>query len=293
MSLNHTTYKQQLLLKLKKIQEEIAILAEREKELDSQLKIRYEKLQQDIFLGKAEIEALKARNKIKKQALKSKDLEFCTVDNETLKVPSKPYKHIRSKSKKEIGWELAYNYSRNHSNTPILDRNKLNSWVQAITKNCARDIRQINQCILAGNLKELEKLTGSTLVEKVSNYVNNLVTNIEELASFFNMLGEISAVHTAFKMIVEEFKTTGFYEKKQTKSYKNYSRHRKASNRSRKQITKTDFPLFRNCKSLKEAKEIRKRLSLENHPDLGGSEDKMKQINHQFDLFVLWIEKSA
>ena len=281
------------MLKLKKIQEEIAILAEEEKELDSQLKTRYEKLQRDIFLGKAEIEALKARNRIKKQALKSKDLESCTVNKEASKVPSKPYKHIRSKSKKEIGWELAYNYSRNHSNTPTLDRNKLNSWVQTITKNCARDIRQINQCILAGNLKELEKLTGSTLVEKVTKYVNNLVTNIENIASFFDMLGEISAVHTAFKMIVEEFETTGFYEKKQTKSYKNYSHYKNAYNRSRKQITKTDFPLFKNCKSLKEAKEIRKRLSLENHPDLGGSEDKMKQINHQFDLFVLWIEKSA
>ena len=281
------------MLKLKKIQEEIAILAEEEKELDSQLKTRYEKLQRDIFLGKAEIEALKARNRIKKQALKSKDLESRTVDKKASKVPSKPDKHIRSKSKKEIGWELAYNYSRNHSNTPTFDKNKLNSWVHTITKNCARDIRQINQCILAGNLKELEKLTGSTLVEKVSNYVNNLVTDIENLASFFDMLGEITAVHTAFKMIVEEFETTGFYEKKQTKSYKNYSHYKNAYNRSRKQITKTDFPLFKNCKSLKEAKEIRKRLSLENHPDLGGSEDKMKQINHQFDLFVLWIEKSA
>lgn len=322
MSFNYTTYKQQLLLKLEKIQEKIAVLAEEEKELDNQLKIHCEKLQRDICLGNAEIEALRARNRIKKQVLNLKNSKSYNTADEKASISSEPQESIRSKSRKEIGWKLAYNYSRNHHNTPTLDRNKLNSWVETVTKNCAKNIRQINQCILAGDIKELEKLTGFTSVEKVSNYVNDLVSNIEKLANFFNMLGEIRAVHTAFKMIVEEFEATGFYKRQQSKSYKNYSRYRREQsksykdysrygreqgksyeeysshrrntrNRPQKGISRKDFPIFAICQSLKEAKEKRKKMSIENHPDLGGSEEKMKQINHQYDLFVSWIEKST
>lgn len=92
-------------------------------------------------------------------------------------------------------------------------------------------------------------------------------------------------------MIIEDFRTTGFYRKSRSKSYWDRSHSQRKNYPREKKLSRKDFPVFKNCNSIKEAKEIKKRLSMKNHPDLGGSEDEMKRINHQFDLFIQWIEK--
>lgn len=118
-----------------------------------------------------------------------------------------------------------------------------------------------------------------------------MVNDIKELADFFGLISEITSVYSAFDMIIEDFRTTGFYRKSRSKSYWNRSYNKQKNYPHEKEFNRKDFPIFKNCNSIKEGKELKKKLSMENHPDLGGSEDKMKRINHQFDLFVQWIEK--
>lgn len=92
-------------------------------------------------------------------------------------------------------------------------------------------------------------------------------------------------------MIIEDFKTTGFYKRNRTHSYWNGSYNKQKNHSSGKEpLNRRDFPIFKNCNSIQEGKELKKKLSIENHPDLGGCEEEMKRINHQFDLFTLWIE---
>lgn len=40
---------------------------------------------------------------------------------------------------------------------------------------------------------------------------------------------------------------------------------------------------FTNCRTLEELKKEYKKLALKNHPDCGGSEETMKEINRQYD----------
>ena len=44
--------------------------------------------------------------------------------------------------------------------------------------------------------------------------------------------------------------------------------------------------MFNNCSSVMEAKKIYRDLSKSNHPDHGGSEDMMKQINIEYERFL-------
>lgn len=171
-----------------------------------------------------------------------------------------------------------------------MQEKNLNDWVKTVTKNCAEKIRDLNHHILEGNIAEIEKITGFTTVENVAQYVAQLVNDIKELAKFFDLMGEITAVYSAFDMIIEDFRTTGFYRRSRSKSYWDRSYSKQKNSHPQDRISRRDFPIFKNCNSIKEGKELKKKLSMENHPDLGGSEDEMKRINHQFDLFVQWIE---
>ena len=291
MHIDYVEYKKQLLLTLKNLQQEIVTLEEQGKNLDSQLEMQCEKLQQDILHARAKIKTLKAENEAKEKAISSNELELHYLNLNTRKSNFKSHSKTKVESSQEIGWKLAYNYSCRHPQTADLRKQNVNSWVEKVTKDCTDNIRKINQHILEGNLSEIEKITGTTSVDGVFNYVNGLLNDIEELAEFFNLAGKIRAVYAAFKMIIEDCKTTGFYTKKKTQSYKRYSkgtrdRHRHTAPR----INRKDFPMFRNCQSMQEGKELRKKLSVDNHPDRGGCEEMMKQINHQFDLFVIWLE---
>lgn len=289
LGIDYAKYKEELSSTYKAIQQEIVTLEEEGKKLDEQLKVHCEQLQQKIKLGKARIDSLKEENRAKKKALDREDLK-ASYDKEDINVKFDRTR-TKTKSRKKTGWDLAYEYSLNNIDTPVLRKDRLNSWVEQVTKNCAEELRKINQSILEGNLNEIEKITGSTGVEEVSNYVNRYVNSIEELADFFNLVGEIRAVHTAFNMIVEDFKATGFYRRKRSKYYKSYSGDRQnKGDRTQQIIPEKDFPLFKGCDTIKEGKELRKRLSIENHPDRGGCEEEMKRINHQFDLFVRWME---
>ena len=44
--------------------------------------------------------------------------------------------------------------------------------------------------------------------------------------------------------------------------------------------------MFNNCKNIEEAKTAYRDLSKSNHPDKGGSEDLMKQINLEYERFL-------
>lgn len=43
--------------------------------------------------------------------------------------------------------------------------------------------------------------------------------------------------------------------------------------------------MFKNCKNFEEAKKLYKKLVRENHPDFGGSTEKMQEINRAWDQF--------
>ena len=43
--------------------------------------------------------------------------------------------------------------------------------------------------------------------------------------------------------------------------------------------------MFKNCKNFAEAKALYKKLVRENHPDMGGSTEKMQEINRAWDNF--------
>lgn len=43
---------------------------------------------------------------------------------------------------------------------------------------------------------------------------------------------------------------------------------------------------FNDCKTLEEAKKLYKKLAFENHPDRGGDNEKMQQINNEYSFFV-------
>jgi curved DNA-binding protein CbpA len=51
--------------------------------------------------------------------------------------------------------------------------------------------------------------------------------------------------------------------------------------------------LFSDCKSEKEAKDLHKKLSKENHPDVGGDVEKMKQINTDYDDYLNEIDRNS
>ena len=289
LGIDYVKYKEELSSTYKAIQQEIVTLEEEGKKLDKQLKINCEQLQQKIELGKARINFLKEENKAKKKALEREDFKAsCDKEDINEKVNRT---RTKTKSTEKTGWDLAYEYSLKNIDTPVLRKDRLNSWVEQVTKNCVEELRKINQSILEGNLNEIEKITGYTEVIEVANYVNRYVSSIEKLANFFSLVGEIRAVHTAFTMIVEDFKATGFYRRKRSKYYKYCSEDRQnQGDRTQQIIPKKDFPLFRSCDTVKEGKELRKKLSIENHPDRGGCEEEMKRINHQFDLFMRWME---
>jgi hypothetical protein len=44
--------------------------------------------------------------------------------------------------------------------------------------------------------------------------------------------------------------------------------------------------MFKNCKSIEEAKKIYRELSKKNHPDRGGSEESMKVVNLEYEKFL-------
>lgn len=294
-SIDYANYKQQLSLELESIREEIERLEAEGKELDEQLKVQCKQLQKEIDIGKARIELLKAENSNKKKQLNREYVKssVANINNET-KTKHNSQENKSRKSRKEIGWDIAYKYYCNSTNTPDLRKEELNSWVEKVTKNCAKEIRKINQYILEGNLEEIRKITGSILVEKVFSYVHGYVSGIEELADFFGLSSEIRAVYTAFKVILEDFKTTGFHQKKSSRSYQYYSENKhKRQNFNKQTICKRDFAIFRCCTTIKEGKELRKKLSIKNHPDNGGSEEEMKKINHQLDLFIQWMEEKS
>ncbi len=45
--------------------------------------------------------------------------------------------------------------------------------------------------------------------------------------------------------------------------------------------------MFNSCKSIEEAKKVYRELSKKNHPDAGGSEEMMKQINIEYERFLI------
>ncbi len=45
--------------------------------------------------------------------------------------------------------------------------------------------------------------------------------------------------------------------------------------------------MFNNCTSIEEAKKVYRELSKKNHPDAGGSEEMMKQINIEYERFLI------
>lgn len=50
---------------------------------------------------------------------------------------------------------------------------------------------------------------------------------------------------------------------------------------------------FENCKTVEEAKKLYKKLAFENHPDRGGSNDIMQQINSEYSFFVAKYAKGT
>lgn len=48
---------------------------------------------------------------------------------------------------------------------------------------------------------------------------------------------------------------------------------------------------FKNITSLEEAKKEYKKLAMANHPDRGGNEDTMKEINNEYELLVSTLAK--
>lgn len=292
LTVNYVKYKQQLLEKLEAIQKEIMTLEAEGRKLDRQLEAQCQQIQQAIDSGRIRIESLKAENQAKKKALNPENEQILDRSQKNLEANLKSHKQAKVQSKKEQAWDLAYCYSCINNNTPVLHKDSLDSWVKKVTKDCAEIIRSLNHHIIEGNLNEIEKITGFITVEKVFTYVSKLVEDIRELAEFFNVISEIRAVYSAFTIIIEELKDSGFFQKSRSQSYNNYSRRgRDKYNSTARPISQKDFPLFKNYTSIKEAKELRKKLSIENHPDRGGSEEEMKKINHQFDLFIQWIEQ--
>lgn len=50
---------------------------------------------------------------------------------------------------------------------------------------------------------------------------------------------------------------------------------------------------FNDCKTLEEAKKLYKKLAFENHPDRGGDNEKMQQINNEYSFFVAKFAKGT
>ena len=50
---------------------------------------------------------------------------------------------------------------------------------------------------------------------------------------------------------------------------------------------------FSNCQTLEELKKLYKQLVFKNHPDRGGNEALMKQINAEYDKIFLNLQKSS
>lgn len=50
---------------------------------------------------------------------------------------------------------------------------------------------------------------------------------------------------------------------------------------------------FNDCKTLDEAKKLYKKLAFENHPDRGGDNEKMQQINNEYSFFVAKFAKGT
>ena len=50
---------------------------------------------------------------------------------------------------------------------------------------------------------------------------------------------------------------------------------------------------FNDCKTLEEAKKLYKKLAFENHPDRGGNNEKMQQINNEYSFFVAKFAKGT
>lgn len=48
---------------------------------------------------------------------------------------------------------------------------------------------------------------------------------------------------------------------------------------------------FDNCKTLEELKNLYKELAKKFHPDMGGSDEIMKQINNEYDIFFEKLQK--
>lgn len=44
---------------------------------------------------------------------------------------------------------------------------------------------------------------------------------------------------------------------------------------------------FKDVKSLEELRKLYRRLVMEHHPDNGGSEDIIKEVNAEYDILVL------
>ena len=49
---------------------------------------------------------------------------------------------------------------------------------------------------------------------------------------------------------------------------------------------------FNNCTSLDEAKKLYRQLAIENHPDRGGNEETMKEINKYYQLFIVFFMRN-
>src|SRR4051812_48001484 len=48
---------------------------------------------------------------------------------------------------------------------------------------------------------------------------------------------------------------------------------------------------FSSCTTLNEVKSLYKKLALENHPDRGGNEEVMKEINNEYEFIVAKLAK--
>lgn len=50
---------------------------------------------------------------------------------------------------------------------------------------------------------------------------------------------------------------------------------------------------FDNCKNLEELKSLYKELAKKFHPDMGGSEEIMKQINNEYDVYFMKLQNKS
>ncbi len=46
------------------------------------------------------------------------------------------------------------------------------------------------------------------------------------------------------------------------------------------------IPFFKDCRTLQEVKQQYKKLAMQYHPDRGGDEETMKQINQAYDSII-------